>query len=531
MDAQGNDAADAEVTAWSGASFPGERRRQVPTVRTDARGRARIERPAAAFTVEAVHADTRSGERWMTTQHRSLLVALRDAVTIRGRVVDAAGRSVRGATVSATNLPQREKRTLDGVMVMTQIFPTLPAPPTASTDAEGRFALRLHRGGLYALRELSTQTSPPIALVADDAAAGTEVVLRLCERVRVSGLVVDGVGATVPHAQVRVRAGACEEFTRSRIDGTFAVDILADGAIDAAATADLHALALDRGVSIARAPGEVDVHVRLPIVRVVTLRGSVRDQQGTPVPGLHVEVHPVDWGEGRMGPRWSTKTTAAGLFELPRLLAGAEYDVFCVGPGATDAPRRIMAGEGIDVPIVLAAAMREPPMRRSVRVRAMDHDSGAPVTLFDVTPVTVTAFSESRPAGREPGPDGVAEFEVIGSGDLYLEVAAAGYVSFVAGSFPPGAIDIVADLTRPVPVRVLVCNAEGRAMPAKVAAERRTPLRHRTPMSGVVDADGGCDLLLAPGTWQLRVTADLDGATVTRTVEVVGAAILRIDLR
>jgi hypothetical protein len=505
VDAAGDGVAGAEVSAWRPGDWTGARRR-IETARTDAEGRAVVRGAGAGWLLQATCGEGCSGVVSLPGEQRSLLLGVRAPCTVSGRVVDAAGAGVAGVTVLAEPSDRRVR---------------LPAPLPACTDADGRFSFGLHAGGTYVVRE---ERCVPVPVAADAAGGSTGIVLRRCERIRVGGVVFDGVGATVPAAAVCVRAGGSDVVTAADIDGSYHLEVLLDGPLHAAATADAHGLGLDRLVPLHRPADAADVVARLEIARVVSVSGEVVDALGQPLAGVRVRCLPAR--ELPLRHPEPAVTDASGGFELPRLLAGEEYEVLAHGSRHT-ARQRVVAGSGTRLRL---AAARVEDVRRSVRVRACDAATGTPLMHFEATAARGEGTGWTWGRVAEPGTDGTAEVVVRGRGALFVEVAAPDLGPVLVGPIADGVEHLAVSLPRAVPLRVLVHNDRGRPLPARVEARRPAGMPATAPIGGEVDAAGGCTLLLPPGTWTIAAVGAFDGATAERTVTLEGPAEVRLVL-
>ena len=268
------------------------------------------------------------------------LVELRAGVAVSGRVVDAAGKPVAEARV----LPED----------VSEPFPVLePRSDAALSDAEGRFAFSALPAGTFRFvaqhAEAGPGTSAPITL--DGLTPRSDVEIRLEGGARLAGRVVDGSGAGVAAATVRValREGLLWSPTRVALaddDGRFdlrglprrAVDVLARSASESSAVvvADL-----------AATPALEDLVLTLDVGGVIA--GVVVAPSGDPIPEALVQVVPELQGDPRARREWGLRgfprdiADGAGRFSLGGLPPGA-YRLRAARPGAVEDALEVGAG-------------------------------------------------------------------------------------------------------------------------------------------------------------------------------------------
>ncbi|MCC6996578.1 MAG: carboxypeptidase regulatory-like domain-containing protein [Deltaproteobacteria bacterium] len=268
------------------------------------------------------------------------LVELRAGALVSGRVVDAAGKPVAEARV----LPED----------VSEPFPVLDARSDAAvSDAEGRFAFSALPAGTFRFvaqhAEAGPGTSAPLTLDGLTPREGIEI--RLEGGARLAGRVVDGAGAGVAAATVRValREGLLWSPTRVALaddDGRFdlrglprrAVDVLARSASASSAVvvADL-----------AATPVRQDLVLTLEVDGVIA--GVVVTPAGEPIPEALVQVVPELQGDPRARREWGLRgfprdiADGAGRFSLGGLPPGA-YRLRAARPGAVEDALEVGAG-------------------------------------------------------------------------------------------------------------------------------------------------------------------------------------------
>ncbi|HUS64175.1 MAG TPA: carboxypeptidase-like regulatory domain-containing protein, partial [Kofleriaceae bacterium] len=234
-------------------------------------GRVQVQVSAAGFGTAARDVVAATG-RTPVTREEHFILSRADAA-LEGRITDATGFAVRGATV----------RVAGG--------PATAAP--AQTDDAGRFRVPGLPVGRYVLR-VEHPDYPPVEL---DARTGVGNQLELDFGGRLTGQVRDrstsapiaGVAVALrgPRgARAQATSGAAGEIAAGPLAaGRWTLEASARGYARAAATAD---------VTAGRRPGDVtarDVH--LDLVRSATLAGTVRDHNGERVAGAQVTAGAV----------------------------------------------------------------------------------------------------------------------------------------------------------------------------------------------------------------------------------------------
>jgi hypothetical protein len=239
-------------------------------------------------------------------------VTLPPALELVGRVEDAEGRPLAGATVAY------HADVHDSLSWRRQTM--LPPTGAASTAADGGFVIGgLGRGEQVALTA-SMAGHASLSLVTDALPLAEPLLLTLAPAARLAGTVVDGAGNPVPSARLMAMA---EETTgrrplsvRADERGRFAFEDLAAGVYQ------LHVSAQDfqnhtiSGLE-ARAGGGEEIEIVLQRGGVV--EGVVLGPDGEPVPDVAVHAGPPG---ARRGGGHRVSSDAAGRYRLGGLPAG-----------------------------------------------------------------------------------------------------------------------------------------------------------------------------------------------------------------
>lgn len=265
------------------------------------------------------------------------LVSAAPTGVISGVVVDATGRPLAGALVAA----QAEDAAV-----------TAGAGPPQLTNRAGGFTLAGLAGEAY------TITARPLGggeVRSEHVKRGDAPVLTLAPGARVRGTVlVPGGGApdafTVEVVDKRNGQRRAETFIATA--GAWGFDELAVGSHEVR----VRAREGTGAQTLTLAAGETHEEFRVSLVGAATMRGTVVDLEGTPVPALEVGL------SSAKGVVWDMRavTDAAGRFELTRVSTGPVF--VTVGPpgGKTSpyGPSRVAINVPIDQPIVDLPAIR-----------------------------------------------------------------------------------------------------------------------------------------------------------------------------
>ncbi len=218
-------------------------------------------------------------------------VTLVRPVPLTGRVLSASGAPAPGVSVHVG--PGRK----------------LPGPKsrTVTTDAEGRFALRV-RPGKYTLAAQSEGQSA-LVRVALSSQPSPEAVLELGSGLHVHGQVLDDARQPVAGARVELRSATNHGLWREAAtdaEGRYSVGPLEPGIWRFAIQAPRYQDREDLRYTLTRSTGPMD----FTVLRVPTVEGRVTDTTGRPLPGLRVQLENFDTFESQ------ASTDAEGRFVL-----------------------------------------------------------------------------------------------------------------------------------------------------------------------------------------------------------------------
>jgi protocatechuate 3,4-dioxygenase beta subunit len=328
----------------------------------------------------------------------SAALALVPAASIAGKVVDAQGKAVAGASVSLEPVP-------GGRRFAGARFRGPRSEFSTRTGPDGAFRLE----GLAAIPSGVPLTAshagfapaerPGITLKAGQALTG--IVLVLPAGLSVKGRVVDEVSQRVAGAEIRVSPsegrGPGRFFRRAfggtsapnavtGADGSFAVTGLPAGSYDVTASHDGFS---PKTASSLPAPAKQPTGWP-PIVLSggVAVSGVVHDDQGAPIVGVTVTL----FGEGAdPGP---ASTDATGAFRVSNLPKGRPLMLMTDAPGYAFSSRSVTPpAEGIT--IVLGKA-------GTIRGRVVDGATGTPVAAFSVAATPAARGRRGFGAGGGP---------------------------------------------------------------------------------------------------------------------------------
>lgn len=233
--------------------------------------------PHPDYTVRATHPSfpetTAKGiEVVASTERADVDLKFASGGSLRGRVLDAAGSPIAGASVVAQvarkgSPPEDRARDL-GLMVR-------PTPDrSVNTDAEGKFSLEALQPGDYRLvartQGKRSATLEGVTVRAREILEGLE--LKLVDGESIAGVVLDAGGAPVQGASVNVN-GAESATARTDADGLFEVKGLARG--EAMVEVVRQGFVTTRQQQVVPARG-----LRLKLERTAHLVGVVRDENG-----------------------------------------------------------------------------------------------------------------------------------------------------------------------------------------------------------------------------------------------------------
>jgi hypothetical protein len=283
------------VTAW------GEPDRDARTraVRTDASGGAGFREVAAGFlTVDAPRGGRASAEL-PAEGLLDLEIAVSADLLVRGRVVDARGRPVVGASIWVSIRPDAARAPTGAPDVPGGTDARGPPASQAVDRTRGRIAARSGADGRFEVKGLSpgqglvaldaAGTPSPLLVLEDDESHTLEVTLELGPPgATLDGRLVDSDGAPVPgevvvvHPPAEARAPVIRLITDS--EGRFLATGLPPGATRVESSTPA-------GASLARRlqlEAEETCEVTLTLPAPTSLSGTVLDDAGCPVAGARI---------------------------------------------------------------------------------------------------------------------------------------------------------------------------------------------------------------------------------------------------
>lgn len=145
-------------------------------------------------------------------------ISLEVGAVLEGRVLDARGNSVAGASVSASRNEERSD------------FPFLSSDPQTETDGEGRYRLDGLETATYHVWAESREGDQKVNASIEVRPGANRLDLTFPSGIEVSGRVVDELGAPVPGALVTLLDAAASDAwtTRSSADGSFRFPAIPD---------------------------------------------------------------------------------------------------------------------------------------------------------------------------------------------------------------------------------------------------------------------------------------------------------------
>jgi protocatechuate 3,4-dioxygenase beta subunit len=392
-----------------------------------------------------------------------------EAVTLRGRVVDADGAPVRGATVLGT----RDATWFAGTFL----------PPEVRTGDDGTFELRGVPIGRAVVRvhapgfELAEVVHPTLV----DAEVSVPPLVRGDGRVvraQVTGL-PEGAGG------VELRVSAAEELPSP----LQALSIGADGRGELRGLPRRDLSAYVRSAPVALAPARLQLPANGPelaTMRTVPadatqLTGRVIDGAGAPLAGVAVRVRAQRTGSMSADATASTRTGADGRFVLPApLLAGERFSLALLDPNWALAQQKVQPHWGVHDPRYLSlweGVADETPLElvaqraACARCRLVDGE-GRPVAFQRVQLLArrdrgLPEWAPLAVANSDGG--GEVEFRGLRAPDGDVRLTSEGPGGAGTGepfALEPGATTR-ADLVvhRPGTVRGRVLDAQGRGVP------------------------------------------------------------------
>jgi RNA polymerase sigma factor (sigma-70 family) len=405
VDAHQRPVADARVWVSDSSPFRGHE-----VARSDDRGAFRIPVRSHVYVGARKAGYAASRLRCLTDKNPIVLVVAGDGGSVRGRVVDPAGRPIADALVE---LGWPGGFNVQGSTVEhMQVHPTAPA---LRTGADGSFA---HDGiaiGSTDVRAWAAGHAPATTQVLVEANRTAEVVVVLPPGAVVTGVVRDGAGAPVADATVGLSSAIdFREFgasrTRTDAGGRFRLEDLPTGRVPLVARKgdDRASASLELA---AGTPAEWN-----PVLRALApFAGRVVDPDGRPLRGLNVGI--VDGSQplpSRIAP-----TDDDGCFELTgvdrnrlHLMVLVEHEPIAE---RRDVPRTADRTTITLTPTELPTA--------SIRGRVVD-EHGAPIAGATFT---LMLSSSSFGTGTISGTDGTFSRERLRAGRFRASIRASGY--------------------------------------------------------------------------------------------------------
>ncbi|MBL9079368.1 MAG: carboxypeptidase regulatory-like domain-containing protein [Planctomycetes bacterium] len=449
-------------------------------------GTMALEAGAPGFVTQRQTVDT-AGAREFTLHYR-----LGRGLQVAGRVVDADGRPVAGASVAT--------------------FYTLQEPGT--TDAEGRFLLTnvdptRDRQVLFARKPGYVEAKTEIVPAAP--VPSYELVLR--RGVRVHGSVTTRDGTALPAAELYIGSSP---YAYDRLDavadddGRFVFAAVAPGAQTLVASSE--GFAPDtRTLAVPTDARELSVDVQLEPAHM--LAGVVVDENGAPVADAGIAVRVKQGGTVNDLPGVRTRSAADGTFRLDGLPGGAVHlDVY-----GKQIARRAFEDIGVDRTDVRLVVQRAGRFAGTV----VDDATGAPIADFRV---------HFAPARLAPGDRPVRSYSAVWVREGTRFQAANGVFRTDNDAFEPGAVvGLEISAAGYAPVRVPRVVATVAADPAELVVRlpRGAVLTGRvvraadgTPIAGAQLIHYADDRPLRPGDAEngsrLRATSSDDGSFTLR---------------
>jgi protocatechuate 3,4-dioxygenase beta subunit len=308
----------------------------------------------------------------------------------RSRLELSPGAAVSGTVIGPDGAPVAGARVVwagmsDWTMFASERF------DAAVTGADGRFRIDALPAGSFRFtarhRDFAPGDSEPVAL--DGTSERTGVDIRLPRGATLAGRVVDGSGAAVPNAFVRVREKVTGmQFDRPRQTtaddaGRFEMKALPIAVVEVVAASDQAASELEV-VELGTA-GVSDVKLVLDVDGEIA--GVVVDGEGEPIGGAQVWADPdLDSGDAppvmALRPRPTALTDTGGRFRFAGL-PGGTYSLRAASPGRSD-PARALLRDDVDARVGDRDVRIVLPADGALRGRVIFADGGEPARLFTV---------------------------------------------------------------------------------------------------------------------------------------------------
>jgi protocatechuate 3,4-dioxygenase beta subunit len=393
--------------------------RGVYTVPSRAGGRAWVQVEARGFRPRAVTLPPAGDPAPVPT------LALEPAVTLAGRVVDAAGAPLAGAVITVA--PEGRE--------LYEVFDLDRAAGRAASDGDGRFLLR----GLGPAATYGLVASRPGYRAARSTAAADGVIRLVLERARSAhGVAVDSQERPLAGVEVTIRSAAAPGESVTAVTdglGRFEVPALPADRVDLEARRAGFAPMRVPGVAIVRGSGSADLGV-LVLAPGVRVEGRVADAAGRPLSEVEVWWAEADRPPSRtLAGTLRPRTPAAvsdedGRFAIADLTAGRPVNVLLARPGYL--PAWVAGVEAPSAEPVRVVLERASGLHGRVEDEAGEPVPGARVRLRSAGPPPGTVGVEPRRAENaadlRADRDGAFTFAEIAPGGVTLEAWAEGFL-------------------------------------------------------------------------------------------------------
>jgi protocatechuate 3,4-dioxygenase beta subunit len=391
--------------------------------------------PAGAYAVVAEAAGFARARASATAGGAPVEIVMDVGGTISGRVVDAEGRPVEGATVFG------ESAEPDSSPARSWVY------GTTGEDGEGRFTIRDATPTTYVLRVRASGTGEA-SLAGVEVAAGrtTDVgTVTLARSGTLTGVVVDTDGEGVPGATVLVQREATVSHgddPRAQTDtaGTFEVRGVRPGRVDLVVSHPAYVSGRASGIEV-----EVDKEpapVRIVLSRGGRIEGRARHRDGRPFDDGRVWVAPIA-GRGGFGGE-PVPTLSDGSFLVDHVPAGRvnvalmtrvpSHPSISGSPGMTilagvaNREMEVKEGETAAVDLVTREVVVAGRVTRGgqglpgVVVGVMGRDSGAVSAFMGMTSSAASPPQGPPPLSATTREDGGYELLVFGPGRSYVQM-------------------------------------------------------------------------------------------------------------
>lgn len=432
-------------------------------------------------------------------------LAAADAVTVSGTVTDAGGAPLEGivVTVSSPSLTVQATTGADGT------YTTTPVPHGEYTVSFAQIdGPEPRRAVQYWPKVWSATQASPLVVDADSAASvgGIDASLELPATMSGTARDTEGAGLAGTCVTAWLLAGDTPHFLTDQMvepDGSYLIPSLPPAPVQLQfrdCTPPLHHLSTQLD-PVALVPGQVVTDLDVVLERGGSIRGTVRDESGSPLQDVCVAAQaadgPGDWSE-------TSSTGADGTYEVTPLGAGT-YDL-SVAPCADQPYLEAFVG-AVEVTAGVATGGVDVTLRRATTISGTVRDAeGAPVGE-----VCVQASDAGSVRGSDrTDDDGTYRVDLDGGGEVSLQFVDCREVPGLAGAVTTLELDDGEDRTG-----VDMSLAEGRAasISGTVTNVRGEPLEGicvvaylaaETTRFGSTDAAGSYRIpAVGAGTWSV----------------------------